>query len=477
MPATKVKHSLLKSFFSSGLQAIAVQVLGAVFFYVVSLNLPKEDFGVMSWYNALAMFITTALSFGLEQIVIRRIAASRTSDWAASAYLFHAVLSSLIAFAVLYAASLIIGQQKTLKLLPWFFCAQALVYIGTPFKSFLNAKERFTPYGVIAFTSNVLKIITAIWYITSNMLTIKDVVRILIGCSIFELAALAFYVLRRSDFHFDFKFAAYRKLIKEALPTYFTVIFNSSLSRMDWILLGVLGTKVATADYSFAYRAYEIATMPIMVIAPVILPKFARLLSQGNGLNREKRHQLNQFFSVEVFLAMCIPLCLNIIWTPWVGELTHGKYGLSNALQFFILSMCIPFQFFINLLWTINFANKKYNDILKIAILSAVTNLVLDIVLIPLYGSLGAAIAYMATVLVQTGGYYRLVQKSVMSFSLLPLFIFGLIGTGTYYLSVFVTDIIILRLCFALIVYTTLAVVFKQIGKRHINTVKLYMRR
>ena len=472
-----MKHSLLKSFFSSGLQAIAVQVLGAVFFYVVSLNLPKEDFGVMSWYNALAMFITTALSFGLEQIVIRRIAASKTSDWAASAYLFHAVAGSVIAFIALYAASHIIGQERSLKLLPWFFCAQAIIYIGTPFKSFLNAKERFTPYGIIAFTSNVLKIGIAIWYIAGNTLTIIDVLHILIGCSVFETGTLSFYVLRRADFRFGFKFNAYRKLLKEALPTYFTVIFNSSLSRMDWILLGVLGTKVAMADYSFAYRAYEIATMPIMIIAPVILPKFARLLSAGNGMNREKRHQVNQFFAVEVFLAMCIPLCLNIVWAPWIGELTHGKYGTSNALQFFILSLCIPFQFFINLLWTINFANKKYNDILKIAVVSAVVNLGLDIVIIPLYGGLGAAIAYLATVLLQTVGHYRLAQKSAITFSLLPLLIFSLIGTGTYYLSGLVTHIIILRVCFALLVYFSFSILLKQIGKKHIDTVRLYMRR
>jgi len=431
----------------------------------------------MSWYNALAMFITTALSFGLEQVVIRRIAASKTSDWSAGAYLFHALAGSLIAFAVLYLASHFIGQEKTLKLLPWFFCAQAFIYIGTPFKSFLNAKERFTPYGVIAFTSNLFKIIFASWYIIDNTLTIIDVVRILIACSLFELIALAIFVLRRSDFRFDFKFNAYRKLIKEALPTYFTVIFNSSLSRMDWILLGVLGSKVATADYSFAYRAYEIATMPIMILAPVILPKFARQLSQGNGLNREKRHQLNQFFAVEVFLAMCIPLCLNIVWSPWVGHLTGGKYGGSNALQFLILSLCIPFQFFINLLWTINFANKKYNDILKIAVGSAVINLILDVVLIPLYGSIGAAVAYLVTVLLQTAGHYRLTQKSVITFSLLPLLVFSLIGVGAYYLSVLVTGIIILRVCIALLVYFSLSLLLRQIGRRHINTVRLYMRR
>jgi O-antigen/teichoic acid export membrane protein len=80
------KNKLVINFFSSGLQAIAIQVLGSLFFYFISVYLTKTDFGAISWINAVCLFITTLLGFGLEQVVVRRIAASNRSDWAAGAF-------------------------------------------------------------------------------------------------------------------------------------------------------------------------------------------------------------------------------------------------------------------------------------------------------------------------------------------------------------------------------------------------------
>ena len=93
-----MNKSILKSFFSSGLQAVAVQVLGVLFIVIVAKVLPKEEFGIIQTVNVIAMFITTLLSFGMEQVVVRRIAASSTSDWAASAFLFHNLIGSVLAF-------------------------------------------------------------------------------------------------------------------------------------------------------------------------------------------------------------------------------------------------------------------------------------------------------------------------------------------------------------------------------------------
>jgi len=48
------------------LQAISVQVLGAFFFYFISVYLSKSDFGIISWTNAVSILITALLGFGLE---------------------------------------------------------------------------------------------------------------------------------------------------------------------------------------------------------------------------------------------------------------------------------------------------------------------------------------------------------------------------------------------------------------------------
>jgi len=86
-----VKNKLLVKIFSSGLQAISVQILGGVFFYFISIYISKDEFGIISWTNAVSVFLTTILGFGLEQVVVRRIAASKRSDWAAAAFFIHSI--------------------------------------------------------------------------------------------------------------------------------------------------------------------------------------------------------------------------------------------------------------------------------------------------------------------------------------------------------------------------------------------------
>ncbi len=456
------------------MQAVATQVLGSIFFYIVSLYMSKNNFGILNWANALSIFITTILSFGLEQIVIRRIAASNRSDWAATAFLLHAFAGSVLMLSVLILLKHLFPLFTSLQYLPWIFSAQAVLYIGAPLRAFLNAKEQFRPYGIIAIGSNLAKIILVFIFWEHRQLTIESVINILLICAGFELIALLLYVQKNKILQLNLRISAYLKLIKESLPQFTSVIFDSSLSRMDWILLGIMTTKELTADYSFAYRAFEITRLPLMIIAPVILPKFSRMLA-ASKLDAEKQKIINNLFSVEIFLSICIPLIFNMLWTPAVTAITQGKYGQSNQESFFILSLCIPFQFAINLMWTICFSAKEYIQIRNLTIITAITNIILNLVLIPVAGANGAAIAFLISTIVQATGFYILVKKTTITISLKSFFILMLIAGSCYYFSILLTNNLLLRVIISLFGYITLSILFKVIKTENLKALKSYL--
>ncbi|MEZ5018244.1 MAG: oligosaccharide flippase family protein [Flavipsychrobacter sp.] len=473
-----MKNNLLKKIFSSGLQAVSVQILGVIFLFIVSFYLSESEFGIISWYTAVTITITTLLSFGIDQVAVRRIAASERSDWAAAAYLFHAFVGSVIAFVILVTITAIwSNSDNTLRFLPWFFIAQSLMYIGTPLKQFLNAKQKFAPYGVIAVISNLTKISLAYWGIYRELLSVDLVYAILIICALIELVGLLIYILKYTSFSFRFKFVAYRKLIKESTAQYIAMVFDTGISRLDWILLGIISTNAITGVYAFAYRAYELTRLPITVIAPVILNIFSKLLVSGKKPDEEKQAVIRQLFTVGVFAAILMPLVLNILWAPTLDWLYNGKYGSSNAVEFLLLTICIPFQFTINLLWTLTFASKNYTKVTKITIVTAVTNLLLNLLLIPFYGGLGAAVAYLITNLVQMSGYYLVVKGKIMAFPLRSLLLFLIMGAIAYSISTFLTDNLVLQLVTSLGVYISLAILTKQVRKDQIGTLKMLLKK
>ncbi|WP_295791243.1 polysaccharide biosynthesis C-terminal domain-containing protein [Mucilaginibacter sp.] len=467
------KHRLLTKIFSSGLQAISVQVLGAFFFYFISVYLSKDDFGVISWTNAVSILITTVLGFGLEQVVVRRVAASRQSDWAATAFFIHSITGFLITFLFLLLLNNIMGTKAGLyKQLPWFFLAQGLIFIGVPLKQFLNAKEKFTPYGVISIISNIGKIAAAWLLLKQGILYINTVLAILICAGVFELVGLLVYLLAKTSFDLKFRFKAYIKLIRESSAQYISVIFDISLSRMDWILLGIMTSTSILADYSFAYRAYELSRLPMLIIAPIILPRFARLLSGNGNINIEYQKYITAFNVVELFFAALIPLILNILWVPVISLITHGKYGSSNSLQFLILSGCIPLQFFINLLWSISFAAKKYKSVSTVTVVCAVTNVCLNLILIPRFGGLGAATAFLGTTLLQALLYYRLVNRQITLISIWPILIYTAEAVGVYFASIQLKINFLLQGLFAVFLYMLITILTRQITRVHINNFK-----
>ncbi len=473
-----MKGRLLKSFFSSGLQAVSVQVLGVLFLLVVAYYLDEEQFGIINWANAVAMFLTILLSFGLEQVVVRRIAASDTSDWAAAAFFTHTIIGSLLGLLVVTCLSFWLKDAKEgLVYLPYFFAAQGLLLIVMPLKQFLNAKHMFAPYGVIAIISNICKLGIAFFLVKGEVMSITNVGYTLIVCAAVELVLLLVYVFRKTSFRLNFKIIAYKKLLKEAAPQYFAVIFDTSLSRIDWILLGIISTYAATGGYSFAYRAYELGRLPIVVIAPVILNLFARALSPGKVFDEDKKTLVKRLFKVQIFLAMLLPLCINILWSPLLDTLFDGKYGSSNSIEFLMLSVCIPIHFMINLLWTLCFSARRYKRIATVTMIIAISNLVLNLVLIPYYGGMGAAISYLITTILQAALYYNTVKKRLVGLPLLSMIAFFAIATLLFFLSKEVDIHYMARVILVAVVYIFIVLLTGLVKKSDIKLLLQHLKK
>lgn len=470
-----MKNNLLKKIFSSGLQAIGVQVLGLLFFYIVSKAMSKNDFGIINWATAASVIITTLLSFGMEQVVFRRIAASQRSDWAAAAYMLHALAGSIIGFVALVILAGVVDKED-IGYLPYFFLSQAFIYMATPLKQLLNAKQRFTPYGVIALISNGLKVAMAGWYVYAGSITIAQVYITLIICGAVEFFALFFYVKKYAAFEISFRTSAYTKLLKESLPQYVSVIFDSSLSRLDWFLIGIIGTHTMTADYGVAYKAFEMQRLPVTIIAPVILAKFAKLMGGNTVITDVQKTVINSIFRLDFFLAGFIPLISVMLWVPALELIYDGKYGADNLTEFTLLSANIPLLFAVNLLWTISFTGKSYRKIANITIGSAVINLVLNLILIPFYGGVGAASAFLLTTIIQLVGYLRLIQKEFFKLPVLSIVMCMVIGIAAFLTANYFTDIWWLRLLIAPAIYTAGCILLKQVTMNDVRTLKQFFR-
>jgi O-antigen/teichoic acid export membrane protein len=198
------------------------------------------------------------------------------------------------------------------------------------------------------------------------------------------------------------------------------------------------------------------STLPLLAIAPILLPWFTKLFKQ----TAVHTTNLKLLFKAEMIIAALTILLLNILWVPVIDTVTAGKYGAVNSNTIFILSLCIPFLYLNNFLWTINFARGRTKMILTGFIITLLVNVGLDILLIPLFKNEGAAVAFIIASIVQGAFYLYKTQMPGFNGILLNLFactvcaVISGIVTKTYIANYYLSAGFAVLLFFALLFFT-----------------------
>jgi hypothetical protein len=155
-------------------------------------------------------------------------------------------------------------------------------------------------------------------------------------------------------------------------------------------------------------------------------------------------------------LATLPDLWLVIMWTPVVDAFTGNKYGEVNAITFLILACCIPFQYLINLYWSHAFARNRLSHILSVTAVTGAIVLGGNVLLIPAYAGRGAALVYLAAMVVQYALYARnTVFKSKKEWGLLLLLAMS-VAICSGLTAVSLSDSLMLRLIIASALYCLL---------------------
>ncbi|MBN8850499.1 MAG: hypothetical protein BGO55_31690 [Sphingobacteriales bacterium 50-39] len=444
---------LIRNISANTLQVLGNQFLGVFIFLIISRSFDKPSFGELSWSLAVLTLITTLLSLRLEQIVVRNVAAGGDPSDMLTLFAAHNFFTGLFFFGVLSAVCYLYPPLAREHYLLWILSiSQVLTFWALPFRQLLAGCGAFGWLALLASVSNLIRAVGLYCCVIYSALSLRMVIALFTVSSMVELGLGVWIVrgrlgigLRRMRF-----VPAYTVLIKSSLPQAGVVFLQAGIARVDWILMGVLSSPTHTAEYTFAYRAFEFAPLPLLVLAPLLLNKMARAGGRTDMLF------LDRLVRLELLLATLPTLWLILAWAPMVDFLTVAKYGASNTRTFLILSCCIPFQYINNLYWSQEFARNRLGLILSVTAVTGTIVLVGDVILIPYYAGAGAAAAYLAAMTVQYILYTRasdLGKKWEWGGRLL---VSMAIAGGSGLIVVGVTDVLMLQLLLGTALYCLL---------------------
>lgn len=372
----------------------------------------KTSFGELNWCLAFLLTGFSILSFGLDQLAVKKIAAGENPSRIISLFTFHAISSGLLFCLSILAAYVLVPGNSWLVILLLLSTGKLMIYFSLPFKQAAAGFEKFTLLARMSVVSNIVKSVALILFSSAHILSNNLVISIFIAGDLLEFIA-SVYLYRKAFKHAGHKFISrreYTSLLKETLPQIGVVVCTAVMSRFDWIFIGLVLSASKLAEYSFAYKVYEISTVPLLVIAPLLVPRFVKFFQQQNDLT-----SVYAIVKLEMIVCSFVILMLNILWTPLTDAITGNKYGAVNSYTIFILTLCTPLLYVNNVLWAIAFARGKLKSIFRVTLITCCVNIAADCILIPLFQNEGAAIACLLALLVQTTLYLKQDERFIFS--------------------------------------------------------------
>ena len=457
-----MNRKLTRDLSANALQLILNQLFGLVIFYVLSTGLNKTGFGQLNLALAILLAAFNILSLGIDQLIVKKIAFGNDLHKTLWLYVCHVLFTGSLFYGLLFTGWMLFPQAtNTYTILLLIGIGKLMVYFSTPFKQVANGLERFKLLAWMSIGSNLVRAIALLAFGLLHMVTLHVIVLIFICGDAAELFACV--VIYRynigSLLPFTWDKLHYKSTLRESLPQTGVVVITSALARFDWIFIGTFLSAIKLAEYSFAYKVFEISTFPLLSIAPLLIPRFTKLFQNGGNATKN----LSLLIRVEIIIALLVAIVLNVCWTPVIDAVTAGKYGAVNRYVVLILSGCMPLLYVNNFLWTIYFAKGMLKMILMAFVVTLIVNVVGDVVLIPLCKNEGAAAAFLLACLAQTIFFLKKNDIKILNAIPLTLMICTACALCTGFLVNYFTINVWIALPVSLLIYVALLMLTRQL--------------
>lgn len=272
-----------------------------------------------------------------------------------------------------------------------------------------------------------------------------------------------------------------KRIIKETLPLSFAVVFGLIYWRIDTIFLSIFKTSKEVGIYGAPYKLIDILSSFPMFFAASIFPIISKLV--GKDLERIKSILSR---SIEFLLIFALPMTVGILFlaVPIMEFIVGPDYASAYTISFlkkpvtpaFVLQILIfaTALFFIEELLRYSIvAFGKQNKIAIITLGAVLFNVVANLIVIPKYSYLGAALVTVFTSLLTFSmAFYFLNQYAKISFSLikflkicLAAFLMGV------FLYLFPAQHVILRALEGGVIYIVILYLLGEVRKEEIKTV------
>jgi len=389
-------NEIISKGFSFMLIRILGLIAGYVFIYLVTKFYGASVYGLVALGFSLFIFSGIIGRMGIDINLVKFYSSDEHKNDNGLFYkvlLLSLAVSSIIATVLYFGKGIVVYRLfKKPELDPYIFW----VALAIPFwaailicAGYLRARKKNRWFAFLnnpgRFLLTILFLIVLWSFNDSHMNVIKAHTYGVMGLSI-----LAFYQVVKSMGAISIKTKQKTgRFIKEAYPMMLSTTMLILLGWMDTFVLGIYSGSDEIGIYNVALKIATLTSFALEAINSILAPKLAESFSKGEKQKFAKQVRIStklNFFSTLAIVLVILPM------HKWLLGIFGEEFVVGS---FILIILCIgqfinSFSGSVGIILQMTGNQKTYQNIVFVAL---ALNILLNFVLIPKYGGLGAAIA------------------------------------------------------------------------------------
>lgn len=380
---------------------IAQMLLSLVISMMSARYLGPSNYGILNYATSIMTFITPFVMLGLTSTLVQEILADPENEGQImGTTLLSCTVTAIggmvaaVAFATVFNA----GQTETIVVVTLYnviLITQSWEMLQYWFQAKLLSKY----YAVVSLISYV--VVSA--YKVYLLATQKSVCWFAVSYALDYLlisVLLLFCYRKEHGQRLSFSFARLRKMFSKSRYYIISALMVTFCAQTDKIMINAMIDEAATGYYSAAVVCAGLASFVFGAITDSFRPVILQNKEQGQEIFE---NSVKKLYSMVIYMSLAVSLGTTILAKPLIW-LTYGRdYAPAvPILRVAVWYTCFSYLGIVRNIWILAEGLQRYQWVANL--MGAVTNIVLNALLIPVMGGCGAALASVVTQFVMNVG-------------------------------------------------------------------------
>lgn len=371
------------------LSGIVTNILSFFALLYIANYLGIEKYGIYTFVFAFTYFFSFIPDMGVHQILVRE--ASKAPEKAGKLIGNGTIMQVCLSLAALFLAFVVINlinfPEATKNAL--YIASLGLLISGTGAYGIIYEAKLRMEYSLMFNLANRVVLLLLIFLAISNQWGLNSLILASITATLTHNVLMILFAKKLVRVSFEIDFPLMKQLFKEAIPIAIASVFTIIYFRIDVIMLSFLRGDAEVGLYSAAYKLTDALVFLPTVLTTSTFPLMSKYYKDSfDSFSFAYARTFKYLFAAGLLIAVLVTFAssriIHIIYKPEFD-------GSTIALQILIWTTAI--MFITTLISTTCISSGNQQIVSKRAIIAAILNVILNLILIPWIGYTGAAIA------------------------------------------------------------------------------------